>query len=451
VRLLQVAENIFGKESLKYKKSLRVLKTQSKTIKRTVAIECYTNHVGKRTLSEIESAYRKMLTEMIGFALKNDTTQKILHRTFYKQYRKGFPWLATRLIKGSYRDVLKRIKSFKELKMKGIAKTDKPTVRRVTITFSDSQDWKLENGAIWIRSNVIKDEWLELKYRDTKLLHRYLYHGWALTEELKIKLVDGKIFCYLTFKKEVEVKESKNVLAVDVNENNVTAVLFKDGKIAEAYRIETGLGNLVISYSERRRRITQGKSTKDREVKKSLKKLREKERKEDTIYQTSSILEKIATKSDATIVVGEVFKGKKKIEEKTYSDRLRHRMHQWSVVKLVDVLENKLLYVDTINEAYTSTTDPFTRKRLTNFTPLMMRYAWRGRKRAKVVKFRLRMAENGLDRDVIGAINIGLRYLSSNGSPMALGSTEPHAVWLKLMIPHLGLTQTMQLKVLRNN
>jgi len=428
-----------------------MLKTRSKTIKRTVTIECYTNRQGWKTLSEIELAYRKMLVEMIGFALKNDSTQKILHHTFYKQYRKEFPWLATRVIKGSYRDVLKRVKSFKELKMKGKAKTDRPAVKRVTITFSDSQDWELKNGSIWIKSYVIKGEWLELKYRDTKLLHRYLYHGWELAEELKIKLVDGKIFCFLTFKKEVEVKESKNFLAVDVNENNVTAVLSKEGKIAEAYRIETGLGNLVISYSERRKRITQGRSTKDREVKKSLKKLREKERKEDVIYNTASILEEIATRNSGMIVVGEVFKGKDKIEEKAYSDKLRHRIHQWSVVKLVNVLENKPVYVDTINEAYTSTTDPFTRKRLNTFTPLMMRYAWRGRKRVKVLKFSLRIAENGLDRDLIGAINIGLRYINSNGSPMALGSTEPHAVWLKLMIPHLGLTRTMELRISRNN
>jgi len=240
-------------------------------------------------------------------------------------------------------------------------------------------------------------------------------------------------------------------LAVDINENNVTAILFKDGKITEAYRIETGLGNLVISYSERRKRITQGRSTREREVKKALKKLREKERKEDIIYKTASILEEIAVKNDAKIVVGEVFKGKKKIEERTYSDRLRHRIHQWSVVKIVEVLSNKPVHVDTVNESYTSSIDPFTGKRLTNFTPLMMRYAWRGRKRVRVVKFKLRIAENGPDRDLIGAINIGLKYMNSNGSPMALGSTEPHAVWLKLMIPHLGLTLPMELKVLRNN
>ena len=171
-----------------------MLKTQSKTIKKTVALECYTIRQGWKTLYEIESAYKKMLVEIVGFGLKNDATHKTLHRTFYKQYRKEFPWLATRVIKGSYRDVLKRDKSFKELKMKGKAKTDKPTVRRVTITFSDSQDWKLRNGALWIKSNTDKDEWLELKYRDTKLFRKYFYHGWSLAEELKIKLVNGRIF-----------------------------------------------------------------------------------------------------------------------------------------------------------------------------------------------------------------------------------------------------------------
>jgi len=149
-----------------------MLKIQSKTLKRTVALECYTNHLGKRILSEIESAYKKMLVEMIEFALKNHATQKILNQALYRKYRKEFPWLATRVIKGSYRDVLRRVRSFKKLKRKGIAKTDKPMVKKVTITFPDSQDWELRDGAIWIKSDETKDEWLELKYRDTKLLHR---------------------------------------------------------------------------------------------------------------------------------------------------------------------------------------------------------------------------------------------------------------------------------------
>jgi len=45
----------------------------------------------------------------------------------------------------------------------------------------------------------------------------------------------------------------------------------------------------------------------------------------------------------------------------------------------------------------------------------------------------------------------GVNSKISNGSPMALASTEPHAVGLKLMIPHLGLTQAMDREITRND
>jgi transposase len=45
-----------------------------------------------------------------------------------------------------------------------------------------------------------------------------------------------------------------------------------------------------------------------------------------------------------------------------------------------------------------------------------------------------------MDRDVIGAINIGLTYLKSDGRGMAFPSTEPHEVRVKLLTPHRGLT-----------
>ena len=54
-----------------------------------------------------------------------------------------------------------------------------------------------------------------------------------------------------------------------------------------------------------------------------------------------------------------------------------------------------------------------------------------------------------MGRDVIGAINTGLKYLSPDGSPVALGSTEPHEVWVKQMNPHQGLTPLTELKVLK--
>jgi transposase len=62
---------------------------------------------------------------------------------------------------------------------------------------------------------------------------------------------------------------------------------------------------------------------------------------------------------------------------------------------------------------------------------------------------RLARLSNGLtmDRDVIGAINIGLRYLKSGGSPVVLGSTGTRAARVKLVIPSLGATLLTEIQM----
>jgi len=217
--------------------------------------------------------------------------------------------------------------------------------------------------------------------------------------------------------------------------------------------IETGLGRIVISYAERRKRITRGKSTKTRSVKKALRKLREKERKQDIIYKTAKIIEELAIKNNAVVVIGNVRRGKRKLAEKTTKNTLRHRIHQWSVSSLVEILNNKPLHVVEVSEAYTSSIDPLTGKHIYKFTPSMTCFAVRGREKVKAVKIQLRLAKLGnglvLDRDAIGAINIGLKYLPSDGRPVALASTEPHEVRVKLMTPHQGLTPLTELEVMK--
>lgn len=93
--------------------------------------------------------------------------------------------------------------------------------------------------------------------------------------------------------------------------------------------------------------------------------------------------------------------------------------------------------------------DPFTNVRVEKYSPLVIRIAVRGFGRVKVFKIVLRIAEvNGrvLDRDVVGAINIGLRYLNSDGSPVALSSTGACKVRVKLVIPHQGSIPLMEIQ-----
>jgi putative transposase len=130
--------------------------------------------------------------------------------------------------------------------------------------------------------------------------------------------------------------------------------------------------------------------------------------------------------------------------EKNKSRKLRHRIHQWSIATLIKLLEDRPVHVVRISERGSSSVDPFTGRRIEGYSPLVIRTAVRGAKgRFKVVKVVLRVAYvDGriVERDVVGAINIGLKYLSSDGSPMALGSTGAHEVWVKQMNPHQGPT-----------
>ncbi len=407
-----------------------------KTLTRTVTVECYANRYARRALREIESAYREMLREMVEYAVKHKASQSTLHKIFYSRFRERYPWLPTRVIKGAYRDAVRRAKSFRELKKKGRAYTDKPEVRRVTVTYSDPQDWKLGDGVIKLRTHV---GWIELHYRNHKQLHRYLYCGWKLSSELKFKLVGRRVVVYLAFAKHFEVEyDPRNAVAVDVNENNVTVALFKSGALAEVYRVETGLGKIVIAYSERRKKIAEGNSTKTREVRKKLRKLRERERKLDILKKATRFIERLVIENKAVVVIGNIGRKAKEKMERGKNAKLRHRIHQWSVSTLIRLLEEKPVHVVKVSEKGSSSTDPFTGARINGYTPLMIRSAVKGVKRVRVVKLMLRVARvNGraLERDVVGAINIGLRYLNPDGSPVALSSTGAHEVRVKLVSP----------------
>jgi putative transposase len=345
-------------------------------------------------------------------------------------------------------NAVRRAKSFKKKKRKGETEKDKPVIRSITLIYSDSQDWRLREGYIEVRTHR---GWIRIGYRNNKHLHRYLYNNWKPSSELRLKLTDGKILVYLTLVREFEVSYNPdNAVTVDINENNVTLAVFIDRRLHEIYRIETGIGRIVIAYSEKRRRITSDRSTRDRVARKALRRLRERERKEDIIYKTARIIEEIARKYSATVVVGNAHRGKSRMASKASKKNLRHRIHQWCASKLVETLNNKPLHVVEESEAYSSSRDPFSGKPIKRYTPSVIRIALRGGRRVRVIKIQMRLARLSnrltMDRDMIGAINIGLRYLSTDGRGVAFPSTGTHEARVKLVIPSLGPTPLTELK-----
>ncbi len=341
----------------------------------------------RRILRSVEDAYRKMVEEMVEYAVRHNTSQATLHKVFYAKFRTEYPWLPTRLIKGAYRDAVRRAKSFRAAKKRGKAYTEMPEVRHVTLTFSEAQDWRLEGGALKLR---IGGRWVDLRCSSHKQLHRYLYGGWRLAEELRLKRIGKRWIAYL-FKRDFDVSpDPRNVVAVDVNENNITAAVFVGGGLKEMWQLETGLGHMVIAYAERRKKIAEGHHPSDREVKTKLKKLRERNRKPDIARKTVKFIARLAEEHNAVVAVGRITHRAKEKMKVNKNRKLRRHIHQWNMRTLAKLLEKKPIQVVEVGEFGISSRTPSGVH--ISLRPLVIRTAVMGASgRVRPVKIRLRV------------------------------------------------------------
>jgi IS605 OrfB family transposase len=422
-----------------------------KTLKRTVKLESDPLNEWKyRVLREVEEYQKKIVNEMIEIILSEalPTTRKKLHERFYNHYKEKYPFLPSRIIEGAYIVAGRIVKSFKERRKKGLTRKDKPEYKRVVITIPNTINWRFNRVSV---SVLTHKGWVEVPLRFTKQFIRYVYEGWRVSQELKLRLVGRKVLVWLTFEKEVEV-ESKdgNYISIDVNENNVTLAVFESFKLKELRRYETGLGKLVINYSLRREEITKGHSTKDELIKKKLRKLREKERKIDVLRKTVKRITELARSLKAKVIVGKFSSRSKDKMESNKNDKLRHRIHQWSVVKFVEMLKIQPIDVDEVSESYTSSINPFNGEKLRKrkqvvekvikvFNPYLMTGTAHEGGGVKVLKVNARYLESGevlLERDSIAPLNLVRKV---DGRVLAFPSTSPKDLRVTVYDPLRGV------------
>jgi len=418
-----------------------------KTLKRTVKLESDSLNEWKyRVLREVEEYQKKIVNEMIGVILSEDlpTTRKKLHERFYSDYKEKYPFLPSRVIEGAYIVAGRIVKSFRERRKRGLTRKDKPEYKRVMITIPNMVNWRFNRVFI---SVLTHKGWVDIPLRFTKQFIHYLYEGWRVSQELKLRLVGRKVLVWLTFEKEVEV-ESKdgNYISIDVNENNVTLAIFEGFKLKELRRYETGLRRVVVNYSIRREEITKGHSTKDELVKKKLRKLREKERKIDVLRKTVKRITELARSLSAKVVVGKFSSRSKDKMESNKNDKLRHRIHQWSVVKFVDMLKTQPIEVAEVSKSYTSSINPFNGKRLRKgkqvvekvirvFNPYLMTGTAHEGGGVKVLKVNARYLESGevlLERDSIAPLNLARKV---DGRVLVFPSTSPNELRVTVYDP----------------
>ena len=247
----------------------------------------------------------------------------------------------------------------------------------------------------------------------------------------------------------METKEG-NYVSIDVNENNATLAVFEDFKLKEIRRYETGLGRIVVNYSIRRKEITKGYSTKDELIKKKLRRLRERERKLDVLRKTVKRIVELARDLNARVIVGKFSSRAKKRMEGDKSSKLRHRIHQWSVVKFTEMLKTQPIEVTEVSESYTSSLNPFTGEKLKKskqliervvkvFNPYLMTGTAHEGRVIKVFKVNARYLESGevlLERDSIAPLNLMKKV---DGRVVVFPSTSPNDLRVTVYDPLRGV------------
>ena len=139
----------------------------------------------------------------------------------------------------------------------------------------------------------------------------------------------------------------------------------------------------------------------------------------------------------AKVIVGKFSSRSKEKMEGNKTAKLRHRIHQWSVVKFVDMLKTQPIDVDKVSESYTSSTNPFDGKRLRKskqvvekvirvFNPYLMTGTAHEGGGVKVLKVNARYSESGevlLERDSIAPLNLARKV---GGRVLVFPSTSPN-------------------------
>nr|WP_256201813.1 IS200/IS605 family accessory protein TnpB-related protein [Sulfuracidifex metallicus] len=231
-------------------------------------------------------------------------------------------------------------------------------------------------------------------------------------------------------------------------------------KLKELRRYETGLGRIVVNYSIRREEITKGHSTKDELIKKKLRKLRERERKIDVLRKTAKRITELARDLKAKVIVGKFSSKAKEKMEGDKNGRLRHRIHQWSVVKFVEMLKTQPIDVEEVSESYTSSTNPFDGKKLRKgkqevekvvkvFNPFLMTGTAHEGGGIRVFKVNARYLESGqvlLERDSIAPLNIMKKV---DGRVVVFPSTSPNDLRMTVYDPLRGVP-VAELKVIKS-
>jgi len=178
--------------------------------------------------------------------------------------------------------------------------------------------------------------------------------------------------------------------------------------------------------------------------------LREKERKIDVLRKSVKRITDLARSLNAKVIVGKFSLRAKEKMEGDKNAKLRHRIHQWSVIKFTELLKAQPIDVEELSEAYTSSINPFNGEKLKKrrqvvekvvkvFNPYLMTGTAHEGRGIKVFKVNARYLESGevlWERDSIAPLNLAKKV---DGRVVVFPSTSPNDLRVTVYDPLRGV------------
>ena len=283
-------------------------------------------------IRKILEDFRDMVNFCIEMALKNGITSYYkLRKLVYEEWKRRWDY-PTHYCHSACRVATSMLKSWRKLKRKGLAKSDKPIARKLFIQF-DSQLVKFEGDRIRISVKPRKFIYIHLKYGEyqKKFIEEWKKGNLRVGE---ITVNESKVL--VPFRKTVDLTDPKDWIAIDINESNVTAVSSNPHII----RIEHGLRTIHTTYFEIRRRIQKLSKHKPTTSKKLVKKYsgREMRKVHDLCHKIAKMIVDFAKKHNLGIIMEDLRGIRSKIK---YNKNLNRRLHSWNFRKLQFFIEYK--------------------------------------------------------------------------------------------------------------
>lgn len=287
---------------------------------------------------ELERLYRAMVEGLVDYAFDNKTKSPTgLIKRKYRELRGRYPQLPSLYVVTACRDASTRVKSFLKLKKMGLATSERPAVKKVCV-WLHAKLWK-QLGHTAIRISTHKG-WIHVELTPHKHYWMYVNNGWRIKEpRVEIDHKRRMLFIHLVFEKEaavVDATAAREVISVDVNEDNVT-VKVRDS----VFILKTDIKRLTIGYEKYREAIQSIKG--NRAAMRAIHG-RERKRKKDVRYKIANLIANTAARLGAVVAVENL---PKKCPENMIKDvrdsRLRHRIYQAGFRSVIKAIEGKCM------------------------------------------------------------------------------------------------------------